>query len=382
MRISDLKKSDIRIPTPEIASLHQLAHPHQPHSPLRPSPAAPSPARTASPDTGDRSRPRRPPGGARRTSSSSWARIASSDATSSRNTRRDAARTDASSAVFSATVASVVRLSRKKRPRRESTRATARMTRGVGRRRRAHVVVDADRARHGRRGPPRPAARSRRPTASAARARARGALSDSPPAPSEGAAAPPCRRARAPRPRPRSSAGPAGRPPRRADLPARDALGGGELVAEVVDHDRDARRPARPVRASSRRCPPPDAGTATARAASRVGAARAGRDGAMGPAMVSGERVFRYSATARTRERRAKKTVAGEVRRPRRLKGQRSLGGPARRGVGRADDLETALEDQVAVARLPRKDQNALVGCEPLACRGPDRTARRSGRPS
>jgi len=32
-----------------------------------------------------------------------------------------------------------------------------------------------------------------------------------------------------------------------------------------------------------------------------------------------GGQDFRYSATARKRERRAKKTVAGEMRRPRRL---------------------------------------------------------------
>ena len=66
---------------------------------------------------------------ARRTSSASCRRIAGAVSTSSRKTRRETDGTEASSAVFSATVASVVRLSRKNSPRAARTRATTRMTR-------------------------------------------------------------------------------------------------------------------------------------------------------------------------------------------------------------------------------------------------------------
>ena len=130
--------------------LHQLAHPHQPHSPRPPAPAAPSPAPRASPGTDVRSPRRSPSCCARRTSSSSCA--ADRRPRSRRRPGRRAATRPAptaSSAVFSATVASVVRLSRKKRPRaREHADDGAHHAR-VGRRRRAHVVVDADGAGHG-----------------------------------------------------------------------------------------------------------------------------------------------------------------------------------------------------------------------------------------
>ena len=170
-------------------------------------------------------------------------RIASSVATSSRKTRRDAAGTAASSAVFSATVASVVRLSTKKRPAPRRARATtARITRGS--------AVAAEPMWLFTPTAPGTVARSSSSVRAISRvrlgaqdeARARAAPSGNP-AGSIGrwrsTSLPPRASARADAALQRSPRqhGARDRAPRQPAI----RVGGRELVAEVVDHDRDPR---------------------------------------------------------------------------------------------------------------------------------------------